>query len=111
MNHSQEQVQQMIHQVCNQVRDILIEKNNAYGNSAINPIRIFSKADALDGIYSRIDDKLSRIAQVGINDSTEDTELDLMGYLVLARVAKALADPALPKDEPDRETWTRLAEK
>ena len=39
----------------------------------------------------RIDDKLSRIAR-GREYAGDDTELDLIGYLVLRRVARALAE-------------------
>ena len=33
-----------IETVCNNMRDFLIEKNKRYGNSALNPIRVFNKA-------------------------------------------------------------------
>ena len=74
-----------IRAVCQQIADILVSKNRAYGNSALDPVRIFSKADKLEQINVRIDDKLSRIARG--RDNGEDTELDLIGYLVLKRVA------------------------
>jgi hypothetical protein len=78
--------QELIAMVCDEIKDVLLQKNSAYGDSAINPVRIFSKADPLEQINTRIDDKLSRIAR-GSN-AGEDTELDLIGYLVLKRVAK-----------------------
>lgn len=59
----------------------LIEKNNDYGDSLQNPIGVFQK-NKIDGILGRIDDKLNRIKTVGINDNTEDTIKDLIGYLV-----------------------------
>lgn len=59
----------------------LIEKNNDYGDSLQNPIGVFQK-NKIDGILGRIDDKLNRIKSVGINDNTEDTIKDLIGYLV-----------------------------
>lgn len=39
---------------------MLLAKNAAYGNSALEPVRIFSKADPTEQIRVRIDDKLSR---------------------------------------------------
>ena len=69
-----------------EIRDMLIEKNTAYGNAALDPIRIFSRADAIEQINVRIDDKLSRICN-GVADR-EDPELDLLGYLTLLRIAK-----------------------
>lgn len=62
---------------------MLQEKNDAYGNSALEPINIFSKGDAGDSLRARIDDKLARIKNRGVNDETEDTLFDLCGYLVL----------------------------
>jgi hypothetical protein len=65
----------------------LLAKNAAYGNSASEPLRLFSKADPEEGIRIRIDDKLSRIARG--SDDGEDTEMDLIGYLILLRVVRA----------------------
>ena len=65
--------------------DILIEKNLAYGDSALNPVRIFSKANESEGIRVRLDDKLSRIRN-DPNALNEDAILDLMGYLVLLKI-------------------------
>ena len=32
----------LIAAICNDIRDLLLAKNRAYGNSALKPIRIFS---------------------------------------------------------------------
>ena len=69
------------------VKELLITKNAAYGDSALSPIRIFSKLKAADSIAVRIDDKLSRIKNVGVDDNTEDSVMDLLGYLTLLVVA------------------------
>ena len=79
--------QDLIQAECAKILTILLEKNRKYGDSAINPQRIFSKADSVEQINVRIDDKLSRIASAQ-DDDTEDAELDLIGYLILKRVAK-----------------------
>jgi hypothetical protein len=71
------------------VRDMLIAKNTAYGNSALDPVRIFSKADAIEQIKVRLDDKISRL-QRGSN-AGEDVETDLLGYLFLLRIARRIA--------------------
>lgn len=65
---------------------LLLEKNKAYGDTANNPPKIFSKLDAVEGLCARIDDKLSRIKMKGITDQTEDTISDLIGYLILLKV-------------------------
>lgn len=76
-----------IHDKCMDIRGLLLQKNLAYGDSALNPIRIFSQADASEQLRVRIDDKLSRLAR-GAMDEQEDTVLDLVGYLVLLLVAR-----------------------
>lgn len=73
--------------VVGEIRDMLIAKNRAYGDSALEPVRVFSKTDAIEQIYVRIDDKLSRIKR-GHEYPGDDTILDLVGYLVLLLVAK-----------------------
>lgn len=76
-----------VRQVLGRCEKLLVEKNKNYGDSALNPLRIFSKADSIEQIKVRIDDKLSRIARGEITFD-EDTADDLMGYLVLLKIAK-----------------------
>lgn len=76
--------------VLDPLRQTLIEKNAAYGDSALNPVRVFSKAGTEEQIKVRIDDKISRL-QRG-SEIGEDTVLDLMGYLVLLRIAQGSDD-------------------
>ena len=73
---------------CKMISDLLCSKNDSYGDSACSPRNIFSKLDAEDAICARIDDKLSRIANRGLNGDTEDTLFDLIGYLVLLKIAR-----------------------
>lgn len=69
-----------------EVQALLARKNKAYGDSALSPLRVFSSSDEVEGLRVRIDDKLSRI-KADTGDIVEDTLLDLLGYLVLLRVA------------------------
>ncbi len=71
-----------------EIRELLLTKNNAYGNSALEPINVFSKGNAVESLCARIDDKLARIKNSGLSDVTEDTLLDLSGYMVLLIIAK-----------------------
>lgn len=71
---------------CNAIREMLLEKNRAYGDSALDPVRIFSTASPVEQILVRIDDKLSRLARGSA--AGEDVEQDLLGYLVLLRIAR-----------------------
>lgn len=79
--------QRMIRQKCRNIADFLVAKNRAYGNSATDPCRVFSKADSVEQLYVRIDDKLNRIMK-GSEYPGDDTILDLVGYLVLVMVVK-----------------------
>jgi len=77
----------LILEVSEAVRDLLLEKNEAYGDSALNPANIFARGNAIENLCCRIDDKLMRIKMRGITDETEDTVQDLIGYLILLKVA------------------------
>lgn len=84
------QVSQLIGDECTRIHEMLLEKNQAYGNSALDPVRIFSSADPVEQIRVRIDDKLSRLKR-GRKFADEDTVNDLTGYLILLRVAERIA--------------------
>jgi hypothetical protein len=79
--------EQSVHRVTGKIADLLIAKNKAYGDSALNPVRIFSKASRIEQLNVRIDDKISRI-QRGTDYGDEDTVRDLIGYLVLRLIAE-----------------------
>lgn len=81
-------VQLEIASVCDQIKQLLLSKNAKYGNSALNPVRVFSQTSATDQLLVRIDDKLSRIKRgAGLVASDEDVINDLIGYLVLLKIA------------------------
>lgn len=82
------ETQKLIADECDAIKAMLLEKNKAYGNSAIEPLRVFSRADPEEQIRVRLDDKLSRIARGSA--AGEDVEKDMLGYLVLMRVARRL---------------------
>lgn len=66
----------------------LIAKNLSYGDTALNPIGIFAQGDPEQLIRVRIDDKLSRIRNAP-DAFGEDPIDDLLGYLVLLKIARA----------------------
>ena len=73
--------------VCDDIKELLINKNRKYGNSALKPCRVFSKASAVEQLLVRIDDKLNRIMQgAGLLADDEDVVNDLIGYLVLLKI-------------------------
>ena len=79
--------QEEISAVCNDIKELLLYKNKQYGDSALNPSRIFSKASAVEQILVRIDDKLNRIQKgAGLVGEDEDVIQDLIGDLVLLKI-------------------------
>ncbi len=70
--------------VLSELRALLIAKNLAYGDSALDPTRILTKADPRELILARIDDKLKRITQG--DAAGEDVWIDLLGYFTLLRI-------------------------
>lgn len=87
MSYNTKDFETKVKKVCNDVANLLIEKNKCYGNSALEPINCFYKGDAETAIKVRIDDKLSRIMR-GKEYKQEDTIMDLLGYLVILKISQ-----------------------
>ena len=73
---------------CRQLKELLLKKNDAYGDAALQPLGVFSSCNAVAGIKLRLDDKLKRIANAGLVEDTEDTLIDIAGYIILLMIAK-----------------------
>ncbi len=73
--------QEKISKIYDSLKAFSLEKNRRYGDSALNPIKIFSKANASNSILIRLDDKVSRIKN---SDKIRKNDVcDIMGYLML----------------------------
>lgn len=79
--------EQNVRRHTDRIAKVLVEKNLSYGDSALNPVRIFSRSDRMEQLYTRIDDKISRV-QRGKEFPNEDTISDLVGYLILVLIAR-----------------------
>ncbi len=88
--HIVSDTQRLIRQECAAIADLLVKKNQDYGNSFADPVQIFSKSDPEEQINVRIDDKLKRLMNRGDKNISEDTEADLIGYLILKRVYRKI---------------------
>ena len=75
-----------VHNILEEIEDLLIAKNEKYGNSALEPLGVFSKLSAKEGLLVRIDDKLKRIKNGSLDKDDEDVVNDLIGYLVLLKI-------------------------
>lgn len=87
VEYNHEEFASKVREICHGLAELLIAKNKAYGNSALSPLNCFFKGDATTAIKVRIDDKLSRIMK-GKEYGQDDTVLDIMGYLVLLKIAQ-----------------------
>jgi hypothetical protein len=77
---------QQVSDVLLEIKDMLISKNEKYGNSALEPLGVFSQLSAKEGLLVRIDDKLKRIKNGSLDRDDEDVINDLIGYLVLLKI-------------------------
>lgn len=77
-------------EVLAELRTMLLEKNRRYGNSALEPMRVFSQAPRREQIWVRMDDKLSRIAQGSATPDSENPRVDLVGYGIIDMIAEKI---------------------
>lgn len=94
---------EQVYQVLSEITEMLIAKNQKYGNSAIEPLGIFSDLSPEEGLKVRIDDKLKRIKNGSLDKDDEDVINDLIGYLVLLKI--------LHKQDQPNEALKKAAEK
>ena len=73
-------------QILQEIGTMLESKNQKYGNSALEPLGVFSQLSAKEGLLVRIDDKLKRIKNGSLEKDDEDVVNDLIGYLILLKM-------------------------
>lgn len=83
MNTELGETQQKIIEMTDAMRDLLLYKNKKYGDSALNPKRIFYKGTTLSSILIRLDDKLSRVMENNDKLPRINDVADIIGYCVL----------------------------
>jgi hypothetical protein len=77
--------------VFDSLRELVLEKNRRYGDSALRPRNIFSQIEPSEAIKIRIDDKISRIRNSRGLIRKNDVA-DLIGYLALFSVSQDWVD-------------------
>lgn len=75
------------HAVLDELKDLLAKKNKAYGNSALSDVNLFCNLSSIQLLQGQIEHKLRRLKALGVTGDTEDTLMDLLGYLTLFMVA------------------------
>ena len=82
--------QRQIHEITDAIKDLLLYKNQKYGDSAINPLCIFTKhlkevETNTASILVRLDDKLSRVKNA---DELRTNDIsDIIGYCTLLLIS------------------------
>lgn len=69
------------------MRDLLLYKNQKYGDSALNPKQIFYKGDAVNSILIRLDDKIGRIMANTESVPRINDVADIIGYCTLLLIS------------------------
>ena len=75
--------QKKITEITKALQDLLLYKNEKYGDSALRPKHIFYKDNAVNSILIRLDDKLGRIMANRDNTPRVNDVADIIGYCIL----------------------------
>lgn len=69
------------------IRDMVLAKNETYGNSVFEGVYLFGEyVQPKTACVARISDKMKRLQTLGLNDDSEDAISDLIGYLVALKL-------------------------
>lgn len=77
--------------------DLLIYKNQMYGNSALKPKNIFYKGDSTNSILIRLDDKLNRVMNNQDEKPRVNDVCDIIGYCTLLLVSMGVKPEDIEK--------------
>lgn len=89
--------QQKIKDILSGMTDLLLYKNKKYGDSAINPKKIFYKGDSTNSILIRLDDKIGRIMSNTEEKPRVNDVADIIGYCTLLLVSMGITSEDLKK--------------
>lgn len=76
-----------IAEITDAMKDLLLYKNKKYGDSAINPKKIFYKGDSTNSILIRLDDKVGRVMSNPDEKPRVNDVCDIIGYCVLLLIS------------------------
>ena len=89
--------QQKIKDILSGMTDLLLYKNRKYGDSAVNPKKIFYKGDSTNSILIRLDDKIGRVMSNTEEKPRVNDIADIIGYCTLLLVSMGIASEDLKK--------------
>ena len=91
------ETQQKIIAITGAMRDLLLYKNQKYGDSALSPKQIFYKGDAVNSILIRLDDKLGRIMANTESTPRINDVADIIGYCTLLLIGMGVKPEDIQK--------------
>lgn len=77
--------------------DLLLYKNQKYGDSALKPKNVFYKGDATNSILIRLDDKIGRVTANPDDKPRVNDVADIIGYCVLLLISMGVTREDLAK--------------
>lgn len=89
--------QQKIKDILSGMTDLLLYKNKKYGDSAVNPKKIFYKGDSTSSILIRLDDKIGRVMSNTEEKPRVNDIADIIGYCTLLLVSMRITSEDLKK--------------
>lgn len=89
--------QQKIKDILSGMTNLLLYKNKKYGDSAINPKKIFYKGDSTNSILIRLDDKIGRVMSNTEEKPRVNDVADIIGYCTLLLVSMGITSEDLKK--------------
>ncbi len=89
--------QEKIVDVLDGMEDLLLYKNSKYGDSAINPKKIFYKGDSTNSILIRLDDKIGRVMSNPDEKPRVNDVCDIIGYCTLLLISMGITSEDLIK--------------
>ena len=89
--------QRRIHEIMGAMKDLLLYKNQKYGDSAINPKKIFYKGDSTNSILIRLDDKLGRVMSNTEEKPRINDVCDIIGYCTLLLISMGVTAEDIAK--------------
>ena len=89
--------QQKIHEIMGAMQDLLLYKNQKYGDSAINPKKIFYKGDSTNSILIRLDDKIGRVMSNTEEKPRVNDVCDIIGYCTLLLISMGVTAEDIAK--------------
>lgn len=86
-----------IRNIMDSMKDLLLYKNRKYGDSAINPKKIFYKGDSTNSILIRLDDKIGRVMSNTEEKPRINDIADIIGYCTLLLISMGVTPEDIAK--------------